>query len=189
MHLLLLLVLLCFAVWLLQRVFVRVRPQLMKWYFSHECAPFELEKYPEQIVPLPPKVPRLGEGMLRSFASSSHTPTLHAPNTLRVVVLNMEMGRQLDAIIHQLRRLDPDIVLLQEVDVGVARTRKLDTGAQVAHALNMHYFFACEIVDPCRTATATATASAPQTPITDRGTHPPLPFFPTLPLLSVTSSL
>lgn len=47
----------------------------------------------------------------------------------------------MDAIVRTIRDEDPDIVALQEVDVNVIRSGKMDQAAVLAKALNMHVFF------------------------------------------------
>lgn len=130
-------------------LFVRFRPWLMTYYFTKHCAPFVLERDTSQLVSAT-EIPTRGSTLQRNFGPETLTPQLQRTSSIRIVSLNIEMGRQLDAIIQQLQILDPHIVLLQEVDIGVPRTRKLDTGAQIAKALGMNYFFACELEDPCR---------------------------------------
>lgn len=42
---------------------------------------------------------------------------------------NIERGYQLAGIIDELRRIDADVISLQEVDVGCERSGGVDTGA------------------------------------------------------------
>jgi len=66
---------------------------------------------------------------------------------LRVVVWNIHHGRGLDdrvdlaRVADELRALSPDVVLLQEVDVGVRRSGRVDTPAELAARLAMHPAF------------------------------------------------
>lgn len=51
-----------------------------------------------------------------------------ARESVRVVQWNIERGYRLDDVIAQLRALDADILLLQEIDVGCDRSDNRDTG-------------------------------------------------------------
>lgn len=57
--------------------------------------------------------------------ADGHTP---APKSLRLLQWNIERGYKLSGIIEELKRLDADIVALQEVDVGCDRSGGVDTG-------------------------------------------------------------
>lgn len=65
---------------------------------------------------------------------------------LRVINWNIKATRErgLDAVIDALRALDPDLILLQEVDVNAARTGDVDQPDTLAHALgdDFDYVFA-----------------------------------------------
>ena len=43
---------------------------------------------------------------------------------------NIERGYQLPGIIEELKRIDADVIALQEIDVGCARSGSLDTGGR-----------------------------------------------------------
>lgn len=66
---------------------------------------------------------------------------------LRVVVWNIHHGRGGDDVVDlarvaaELRALSPDVVLLQEVDVGVRRSGRVDTPAVLGEHLGMHAAF------------------------------------------------
>ena len=47
---------------------------------------------------------------------------------MRLVQWNIERGLQLAAIVEQLRRLDADVIALQEIDVGCERSGWVDAG-------------------------------------------------------------
>lgn len=70
---------------------------------------------------------------------------------LRIVVWNIHHGEGLDGRVDvprlaaELRRLEPDFVLLQEVDVGCRRSGGVDTPAVLAEQLSMHAAFAQNI--------------------------------------------
>lgn len=78
-----------------------------------------------------------------------------APRELVVMSYNIMVGRfhqstgqykgfaeNLEALIEVIRRAGPDVVLLQEVDVGVERSERVDEAAHLAKALGMEYRFA-----------------------------------------------
>lgn len=76
----------------------------------------------------------------------------HAPTRLRVVTYNVHYCRGLDGrfapdrIARILRDLDPDLVALQELDVGRPRSRGDDQLAYLARELGLHGLFAPSIV-------------------------------------------
>ena len=58
---------------------------------------------------------------------------------------NIERGFQLAHIIRRLKALDADVILLQECDMGCARTDRLDITAEIAAATDMRWsYFASE---------------------------------------------
>ncbi|MCK5940754.1 MAG: endonuclease/exonuclease/phosphatase family protein [Planctomycetes bacterium] len=91
-------------------------------------------------------LPLLGAVALLALAGCRSTP--HAVEHLRVAVWNIHHARGLDGrvdvarIADELRAHAPDFVLLQEVDVGVARTGRVDIPAELARSLRMHAAFA-----------------------------------------------
>lgn len=64
------------------------------------------------------------------------------PGLLRVVSYNIEKGSDPAAVAADLRALDPDVALLQEVDQGTRRAKGEDQTARLADAIAMHAFFA-----------------------------------------------
>ena len=66
------------------------------------------------------------------------------PAGLRAVTWNIERGYRMRSIIDELKREDPDVIMLQEVDVGCDRSYLNDTGAELAAALNMQVVFVTE---------------------------------------------
>ena len=66
------------------------------------------------------------------------------PAGLRAVTWNIERGYRMQSIIDELKREDPDVIMLQEVDVGCDRSYLNDTGAELAAALNMQVVFVTE---------------------------------------------
>ena len=69
---------------------------------------------------------------------------IEPPSTLRVVTWNIQQGVQLRAIIEQLRRVNADIVLLQEADVACRRSDYRHVPRELADALNMNWVAAGE---------------------------------------------
>lgn len=67
-----------------------------------------------------------------------------APQDLDVVTWNIERGSAYDAVLAVLRGLDPDVVLLQEVDRDCRRTGYRNIAQDLAAALNMNWVAAGE---------------------------------------------
>jgi endonuclease/exonuclease/phosphatase family metal-dependent hydrolase len=67
-----------------------------------------------------------------------------AGQELSVVTWNIERGEAYDAVLGVLRRLQPDVVLLQEVDQGCRRTGYRDVARDLAMALDMNWVAAGE---------------------------------------------
>jgi endonuclease/exonuclease/phosphatase family metal-dependent hydrolase len=65
-------------------------------------------------------------------------------STLRVVDWNIDKGVHLEKIIEALRTQEPDVVLLQEVDLDAKRSGGIDVAAVIAKRLGMNYVFAPE---------------------------------------------
>jgi endonuclease/exonuclease/phosphatase family metal-dependent hydrolase len=72
-----------------------------------------------------------------------HSPEKRSP---RVVAWNIERGKELDGQIETLRTheylKDADVLLLTELDVGMARSGNRDVPMEIAEALGMHAAFA-----------------------------------------------
>src|SRR5579859_7851731 len=72
---------------------------------------------------------------------------MHRPLTLRVMTYNVHRCVGCDGVLspdriaHVIARHRPDVVALQELDVGHARTGYSDQPAVIADALKMHYHF------------------------------------------------
>ncbi|KAL4858574.1 hypothetical protein ACK3TF_001528 [Chlorella vulgaris] len=63
---------------------------------------------------------------------------------IKLLQWNIERGYQLPGIIEELRRLDADLISLQEVDSGCERSGGGDTGLAIAAALELDYVFLSE---------------------------------------------
>jgi endonuclease/exonuclease/phosphatase family metal-dependent hydrolase len=70
-----------------------------------------------------------------------------AGDRLRVLAWNAERLKYLGASIDRLRRLDPDVLLLTELDRGMARSGNRDTPAELSVALGMAHVFAAEYIE------------------------------------------
>lgn len=68
-------------------------------------------------------------------------------NHISLCQFNIERGYKLEGIIKALREQDADVLCLQEVDVGCERSGGLDTGAEIARALELNYVFLSEFVE------------------------------------------
>ncbi len=69
------------------------------------------------------------------------------PERVRIATWNMSAGRigGLEGVEEQIAALEADVVLLQEVDVGVRRTGSVDQPRLLGEALGMHYAFAAAV--------------------------------------------
>ena len=86
-----------------------------------------------------------GQIFQADYRLPDHTPpTPCPPSPLTLLQWNIERGYKLQRIIEELKRVDADIISLQEVDVGCERSGGLDTGVEIAKALHMNYVFLSE---------------------------------------------
>jgi len=74
-------------------------------------------------------------------------PTGGSGDTLDVVAWNLERGTHVDAAGDVLQSHQPDVVLLSEVDVGMARSGNRHTVAELAARLGHRYAYAVEFVE------------------------------------------
>lgn len=79
--------------------------------------------------------------MLHDFRTGPAAPN---ERPLRIVQWNIERGYKLPGIIEELKRLDADIIGLQEIDINCERSGNVDTGKAIAEALQCNYAFVCE---------------------------------------------
>ena len=109
------------------------------------CTPYlPYSKPKNERSPKPKSLPSAGQLLVRDFRDSDgDSASDKGSGKVRVVTFNMEMGKQLDKIISELKALQPDILLLQEVDLCVPRSGCVDQVAEVRalHSLNLHPFF------------------------------------------------
>jgi len=66
------------------------------------------------------------------------------PGSIRVVDWNIDRGTKLPAIVEFLSSQNPDLLVLQEVDMNTRRARRLNVADEVARALGMNYVFGRE---------------------------------------------
>ena len=59
--------------------------------------------------------------------------------TLRVMSWNIERGYSVEALVEEIKAVNPEILLLQEVDKGNKRTSEKDIADEIATALGMQY--------------------------------------------------
>ena len=66
------------------------------------------------------------------------------PASIRIVNWNIDRGEKLPAIVEFLSAQNPDLLVLQEVDMNTRRVRRLNVAEEVARALRMNYVFGRE---------------------------------------------
>jgi Endonuclease/Exonuclease/phosphatase family len=81
---------------------------------------------------------------IESGTFSSSGGAIGTPNSISVVVWNIERGLQLPDVVDFLLKTNPDIVLLQEADLNARRTHHLDIAREIAERLKMNYVFGRE---------------------------------------------
>jgi endonuclease/exonuclease/phosphatase family metal-dependent hydrolase len=117
--------------------------------------PFQVLKKPkeERIPPISDILER-GDILVRDYRDKTVKENTHRKfetkdaAKIRVVTLNIEMGKQIDKVITSLKELDPDIVFLQEVDFNTVRTGYVDIIGEIASELKMNSLFTVELVMP-----------------------------------------
>jgi endonuclease/exonuclease/phosphatase family metal-dependent hydrolase len=60
---------------------------------------------------------------------------------VRIVDWNIDRGKRFDALAGTIRKLNPDICVLQEVDSGAKRTGRRDIAKELAETFHMNYVF------------------------------------------------
>ena len=114
---------------------------LCTWLLERSKTSFIFPSHPKGIE-FPGKYPAVGDTVVHSFGESEE----FTGNTLRVVSLNMERGKQFDRVLEQLQKLNADIILLQEVEYFSQRTGRRDQAGELAKALKMNSVFACKTI-------------------------------------------
>ncbi|RNF26798.1 uncharacterized protein Tco025E_00954 [Trypanosoma conorhini] len=83
-------------------------------------------------------------GLLHYDYRSAAAKAVKLPETLRIVQWNIERGIQYERIVQTLRALRADVILLQEVDINCRRSGYRNVARDLAEALGMEMYFACE---------------------------------------------
>ena len=88
-------------------------------------------------------------GVLRSLEiqPTPHTGEGSAPKTLRIGAWNLERCKYPDASVALLHEAGVDIVLVSEMDYGMARSGNINTTRYVAQRFGAGYAFAVEFVE------------------------------------------
>jgi endonuclease/exonuclease/phosphatase family metal-dependent hydrolase len=114
-------------------------------------------EYPDKSLLQEARTAQAGRAAHDWFAAS--LPCLHAieyrappatralPNTIKVATWNVERCKYRAPSAALLARLDADIVLLSELDIGMARSGNRHTVAELAEALHAGYAFGVEYVE------------------------------------------
>jgi len=94
-------------------------------------------------------LPKYGEHFYRDFRSSS-LQAQESRQSVRVLVWNIERGYKLPAIIEELKRVNADVLILQEVDIYTGRylssnQEKVDIDKEIAETLGMNSVAAVEM--------------------------------------------
>mmetsp|Transcript_5423 Transcript_5423/g.13831 ORF Transcript_5423/g.13831 Transcript_5423/m.13831 type:complete len:460 (-) Transcript_5423:125-1504(-) len=105
---------------------------------------------PPRFAPLP----RAGELIQHDYRPAAASEPVLDGNTsdgldvphrpVRLLQWNIERGYELEGIIAELKRVDADVLALQEIDIGCARSNWEDTGQRIARELQLNYAFVCE---------------------------------------------
>lgn len=86
--------------------------------------------------------------ILREIEAGGPAPRRDAlTGAARLAFWNVERLRHLDSIVEHLRDNAPDVILLSEVDRGMARTGNTDRIAMLSQRLGIGYLFAVEFVE------------------------------------------
>ena len=80
----------------------------------------------------------------RSKETRARASNRRRGDPVKIIQWNIERGYKLKEIIALLEKEDADIIALQEIDIGCARSGWKDTGLEIAQALGMNYVFVCE---------------------------------------------
>ncbi|KAF8302388.1 putative Endonuclease/Exonuclease/phosphatase family [Trypanosoma cruzi] len=83
-------------------------------------------------------------GLLHYDYRTDAAKTEKLPETFRVVQWNIERGIQFERIVQTLRVIRADVLLLQEVDINCRRSDYRNVARDLAEALKMEMYFACE---------------------------------------------
>lgn len=89
-----------------------------------------------------PEIPKQ-EGIIirRNFLAHNRNSLEHHKPQIKIMSINIEMGKQLQKIIDLIRKHQPDIVFLQEVDMLTKRNSRVDSLGEIASLLSMDGVF------------------------------------------------
>jgi endonuclease/exonuclease/phosphatase family metal-dependent hydrolase len=73
--------------------------------------------------------------------SGTFTEIVQPGNGVRVLDWNIDRGTRLDAVAATIRKVRPDLCLLQEVDLNTVRSGHRDVARDLARAVQMNYLF------------------------------------------------
>lgn len=90
------------------------------------------------------ELPKPGDLVLRDFRPKSGPVPTPSDGRLKLFQWNVERGYKLDLILEEVERLQPDILAIQEIDIGCDRSDGRDVGLELAERLQMNYGFVCE---------------------------------------------
>ncbi|ESL08927.1 hypothetical protein TRSC58_03361 [Trypanosoma rangeli SC58] len=83
-------------------------------------------------------------GLLHYDYRSDAARAVKLPEKFRIVQWNIERGIQYERILQTLQALQVDILVLQEVDINCRRSHYRNIARDLAEALRMEMYFACE---------------------------------------------
>ena len=87
------------------------------------------------------EAPEPGKIFIKDFRNSKTKHNTTTSNHIRIITWNIERGYRTNEIIQELQKIDADIILLQEVDIGTIRTGMLDVGNEIANALKYQIIY------------------------------------------------
>lgn len=84
---------------------------------------------------------------MNTIELGGHGTANHLADTFRVIAWNIERGMDIDGSAILLKPFDADIILLSEVDNGMARTQQKNVAAELAVQLGMYYCYGIEFLE------------------------------------------
>jgi endonuclease/exonuclease/phosphatase family metal-dependent hydrolase len=104
---------------------------------------------------LPPSAVLIGTAPLigATYSTTSSTSSgIHDQNPIDLVDWNIQYGQEFDGVLKVLRGKEPEICLLQEVDLNTARSGKRNIAEDLAKGLLLNYVFAPEFQELSQTS-------------------------------------
>lgn len=93
------------------------------------------------------QIPNLNEPEVYNNISIGLNPKA---NHLKVFLINSKRGKHWLHLSELLKPYDPDVIILNDMDLGMARTGQQHTTRLLAHAIGMNYVFGVEFVELTR---------------------------------------